>query len=103
MRCPKCGAENKNAAKFCGQCGSGLAAAPDRKNPRPEPARAGATATDAAGPFWRPDWRWHVRTLLIIYAVLTALYFVLNIFLSRVPEPYRMRDIPREITPWLKR
>ena len=32
----------------------------------------------------------------------TADTFRRDTFLLRVPEPYRMREVPREVTPWLK-
>ena len=54
-------------------------------------------------PLWTPHWRWHLKALVIIYIVLAIAYFVINTFLTRVPEPYRMRDIPKEMTPWLKK
>jgi hypothetical protein len=56
---------------------------------------------ETSPPPWRPSWRWHAKTLLIIYAVLIALYFVINAVLARLPVPYRPRQIPKELTPWL--
>ncbi len=58
MKCPnpKCNAELKESDKVCRKCGAPVSV--------PEP--------------WMPDWRWHVKTLAIIYAALTVLYFVLK-------------------------
>lgn len=52
---------------------------------------------------WRPTWWWHVKTLLVIYVLLTVVFFVVDRFLSRLPEPHRLRDVPPEMTPWLKK
>jgi hypothetical protein len=69
-----------------------------------KPPKAEKEKTPAKPPeFWRPDWRWHAKALLGIYVFLAVAYFALSAFLSRVPEPHRMRDIPKEMTPWLKR
>lgn len=104
MKCPKCGSDNRRAAKFCGECGAVLAgsAAPEAVKAAAKPAPREGPRADAAASLWSPDWRWHLKALLAIYAVLAVLYFVVGQFLSRVPEPYRMRDIPPEMTPWLK-
>lgn len=73
-----------------------------KQNPKTE-KKQHQDAAAAARVFWRPDWKWHLRALGIIYAGLVVVYFALSAFLSRVPEPYRMRDIPKEMTPWLDR
>jgi hypothetical protein len=52
---------------------------------------------------WWPTWRWHLKALAGIYLFLTIFYFVVDHWLSRLPEPYRLRDIPMEMTPWLKK
>jgi uncharacterized membrane protein YvbJ len=103
MKCPACGLDNKKTSKFCSQCGTGLAAASTTK---PKAAAADTreiSATDVSADLWRPDWKWHLRTLAIIYAILCVAFLGISRFLSKVPEPYRMRDIPKEMTPWLKR
>lgn len=81
MRCPECGIENKDKASLCKKCGRELALAPA----------------------WFPDWRWHLKTLGIIYACVTALYLAVSSLLHRLPEPYHIRKIPPEVTPWLRR
>ncbi len=80
MKCPFCEADNKEGAAHCRKCGTDITGSPP----------------------WRPTWRWHVKTLLIIYAVLVVLYFTIDGFLSRLPEPYRARPVPKDMTPWLK-
>lgn len=75
MKCPQCQCDNKENAKNCKKCGTDLAAVP----------------------LWQPTWRWHLTTLAIIYVALVVLYFALNILL----KPY-LRQIPKDITPWLK-
>ncbi len=100
MRCAKCGTDNRKTAKFCAQCGAGLSAVSSKaaaSPAAPEPAR------EAPVHFWRPDWKWHGKVLGAIYASLVVIYFVLSAFLSRVPEPFKLRDIPKEMTPWLQR
>jgi hypothetical protein len=74
MKCPKCQIENKEGAKSCRKCGTDLVQVA----------------------LWRPSWKWHVRTLVIIYGLLIIAFFVLN----QVLKPY-MRQIPGDITPWL--
>ena len=107
MKCPKCASDNRVSSKFCGRCGAALPqpGPGNARKPGPAPlsAAAGSGKSPAPNPLWQPTWRWHIRTLLIIYAVLAAVYLVVNRILSIVPEPYRMRDIPKEMTPWLKR
>lgn len=63
------------------------------------------TPTDAppAPALWHPTWRWHLKTLAVVYVVLTAVFFAVDRFLANLPEPYRLRDIPKEMTPWLKK
>lgn len=52
---------------------------------------------------WRPTAQWHLRVLAGVFVAVAVLYFVMDRFLSRLPEPYRLRDIPAEMTPWLKK
>lgn len=80
MNCVSCGFDNKQEAKACKKCGVDL----------------------NIEPLWRPSWKWHAKTLGIIYVVLIIAYFAITSFLSNIPEPYRMREIPKEVTPWLK-
>jgi len=75
MKCSKCQIENKETAKACRKCGAELVLVP----------------------LWRPTWKWHARTLVIIYGILLVAFFLLN----HVLKPY-MRQIPKDITPWLK-
>ncbi len=101
MKCPSCGLENKKTSKFCSQCGTAVATAPAAKPKAAAPREI--LATDVSADLWRPDWKWHLRSLAVIYVVLFIVYLGISRFLSKVPEPYRMRDIPAEMTPWLKR
>lgn len=75
MKCPTCKTENKDAAKACKKCGSIF----------------------NVQPLWSPSWKWHAKALGIIYISLILIYFLLNWFL----KPY-LREIPPEVTPWLK-
>jgi hypothetical protein len=75
VKCPACGIDNKENAKNCRKCGAVL----------------------NIQPMWSPTWEWHGKALAAIYAGLIVLFFALNWFL----KPY-MRQIPPEITPWLK-
>ncbi|MBI4054983.1 MAG: hypothetical protein HY402_02495 [Elusimicrobia bacterium] len=79
MLCPACGGENKETAKSCKKCSFDLAAPPP----------------------WMPSWRWHLKTLGILYVCLTMLFFGLKYLLRRLPPPYHIREIPQEMTPWL--
>ena len=76
MKCPKCQNENKDTAKACRKCGNNFIVEP---------------------PLWRPSWKWHARTLLVIYVLLLIMFFLVN----HIMKPY-MRQIPKDITPWLK-
>lgn len=75
MKCKKCQFDNKEGAKVCRKCSYDL----------------------TLPPLWRPGWKWHARTLTIIYALLIMLFFTLN----HVLKPY-LRQIPSDVTPWLK-
>jgi hypothetical protein len=79
VKCAGCGSENKDNAKVCRKCGRDM----------------------AVPPAWHPDAAWHLKTLGVIYAVLTVLYFGVTSVLSKLPKPYQLRDIPIEMTPWL--
>ena len=81
IKCPSCGKENKDTAKTCKKCGVEL--------------------TVPSG-FWMTDWKWHFKVLSIIYVSLIILYFAISTLLSRVSPPYRVREIPKEMTPWLR-
>ena len=72
------------------------------KNDNPKQDRKPDTLTAPVEPMWRPTWKWHLRVLAGIYVALTGVYFAVSAFLSRVPPPYRLREIPKEITPWMK-
>ena len=52
---------------------------------------------------WLPDRAWHLKALGGIFLALVLVYFGLSAFLSRLPPPYGLREIPRELTPWLKK
>ena len=52
-------------------------------------------------PAWLPDAAWHLKTLGIIYTILTIIYFSVSAGLSKLPKPYHLRSIPVEMTPWL--
>jgi class 3 adenylate cyclase/tetratricopeptide (TPR) repeat protein len=56
MRCPSCGNENREGARFCDSCGTDLTAAPAADEPRPEPLLADVP-TEIAG-------RYRVRRFL---------------------------------------
>jgi hypothetical protein len=43
-----------------------------------------------------------LKTLGVVYLVLVAFYFAVDRWLSRLPPPYRLREAPPEMTPWLK-
>lgn len=81
MKCVVCQTENKETAKICRKCGVDLNVAP----------------------MWKPTWKWHFKVLGIIYGLLIVAYVGISYFLSRVPSPYRLRDIPDEVRPWLKK
>lgn len=60
MRCPKCGHDNKENAKVCAKCKADLR----------------TTLIE------EPTWKWHVKVLAIIYAILGIAYILLRIFLK---------------------
>jgi hypothetical protein len=70
-----------------------------KSNAKVKPAPPAVPLGDA----WRPSWMWHVKVLAGIYIFLTVFYFAVDHWLSRLPEPYRLRDVPMEMTPWLKK
>ncbi|MBU2567846.1 MAG: zinc-ribbon domain-containing protein [Elusimicrobia bacterium] len=75
MRCPKCNADNKDDVKFCKKCGTPL----------------------VVKQTWKPTWKWHLKVLGIIYVVIIALFFLINWLLRDY-----IRELPTDITPWLK-
>ena len=82
MKCIACQTENKEGVNSCKKCGANL----------------------QAEPLWKPTWQWHLKVLGIIYVVLIVAYFSISHFLGKVvSEPYRMRHVPIEVTPWLKK
>ena len=81
MICSVCGNDNKEGIKLCKKCGVDV----------------------NIEPLWRPNWKWHASVLGAIYVVLTIAYFAISKFLTDIPEPYRMREVPAEVTPWLKK
>jgi len=60
MRCPKCGYNNRDDAKSCVKCKADL---------RPVLIE-------------EPTWKWHLKVLAIIYAILGLAYVLLRIFLK---------------------
>ncbi|MCX7957154.1 MAG: hypothetical protein N2643_04595 [Endomicrobia bacterium] len=75
IKCQYCGFVNKPETKICKKCNKPL----------------------VVEPIWKPDIKWYLKVLGIIYLVLIGLFFLLNYLL----KPY-MRKIPPEITPWLQ-
>lgn len=75
-KCPHCGFVNKPDTKICKKCNKPL----------------------VIEPLWKPDIKWYIKVLLIIYLFLIVLFLLLNHFL----KPY-MRKLPPEITPWLQK
>jgi ABC-type glycerol-3-phosphate transport system permease component len=45
---------------------------------------------------WTPTLKWLLTSLGVIYVVIVLLFFLFNFLLKDY-----MRDIPKEITPWL--
>jgi hypothetical protein len=45
---------------------------------------------------WQPNLKWFLTVLITMYVLITIAFFTVNFLL----KPY-MRDIPKEITPWL--
>lgn len=79
MKCLNCGQENKDKADDCRKCGRDL----------------------SLPPAWFPDWKWHIKTLTLIYCVLIVVFFVAKFSLHKLPPPYHLREIKPEVTPWL--
>jgi hypothetical protein len=80
MKCPNCNQENKDKAKTCRKC--------DREMSLP--------------PAWFPDARWHLKVLGTIYVCVVIFYYSVSFLLRKLPKPYDIRNIPIEITPWLR-
>jgi hypothetical protein len=74
---------------------------PNKENPKDKNKPVAPTAP--VEPMWQPTWKWHLKVLGGVYVVLAIAYFAVSTFLSRVPPPYKLRDIPKEITPWMKK
>ena len=55
MKCLKCGTVNKKEVNICKRCGQTLESGP-----------------------WQPSWKWNIKALLIIYAVLITVYFIIK-------------------------
>ena len=81
MICLVCQTDNKDNARVCRKCGADLQAAP----------------------LWKTTWAWHGKVLAAIYLVLVVAYFAISAFLQKIPEPYRIREVPKEITPWMQK
>ena len=81
MKCPNCSADNKDNAKGCKKCGRDL----------------------TIPPAWFPDFKWHARTLGILYVAITLFYLGVSFALRKLPKPYQFRRVPAELTPWLKK
>lgn len=79
-RCLNCGQENKETAKLCRKCGKDL----------------------TVPPAWFPDAAWHAKTLVVIYGALGVFYLGVTFALKQLPKPYNLRQIPIEMTPWLR-
>ena len=79
MKCLVCASDNKDGIKNCRKCGVDLEMAP----------------------VWKPSWEWHGKVLAVVYSLLVVAYFALTTFLSRLPAPYGLREIPKDVTPWL--
>ena len=43
-----------------------------------------------------------LKILCVLYCLITVAFFVLQYGLNKLERPYHKRDIPAEITPWLK-
>lgn len=81
MKCADCGQENKDTAKVCRKCQRDL----------------------HVPPAWFPDGKWHLKTLGAIYAGLIVFYLGVSFVLKQLPRPYHLREIPLEMTPWLRK
>lgn len=47
---------------------------------------------------WQPNLKWFLKVLITMYVIIIIAFFVINFLL----KPY-MREIPKEITPWLNK
>ena len=43
-----------------------------------------------------------LKAVVIIYAFLLALFFIVSMITDKLPKPYHKREISAEVTPWLK-
>ncbi len=80
MLCWQCANENKDTAKMCKKCGVDL----------------------RLPPVWRPTWKWHAKTLAVIYCMLVLIYVVGIYMVKKLDAPYNQRERPEEMVPWLK-
>jgi hypothetical protein len=78
--------------KFKKHCDSKLSNVQFEKSADGEKTNRGCAEPD----FWRPTYKWYAKVFGIIFGVLIAAFFILNILL----KPY-MRVIDPDITPWL--
>lgn len=81
MKCPNCAVDNKDSAKACKRCGKDL----------------------ALPQAWFPDFKWHAKTLGVLYALIAVFYLGVSFALRQLPKPYNFRTVPAELTPWLKK
>lgn len=44
----------------------------------------------------------HLKTLLIIYAILGVIFITFSYVADNLKNPYQKRTISMEVTPWLK-
>ena len=72
------------------------------KTPLPAAKKGSGPRSPVSDP-WRPTWKWHLKVLGGIYLALIIVYVGVTALLSRLPPPYGLRNVPREITPWLKK
>lgn len=79
MKCPECNVENAKGVTQCQKCDAHLYEIPS----------------------WFPNWKWHLKVLGAIYAVLIISFAVLKFTLPMLKPPYHIRQIPAETTPWL--
>lgn len=43
-----------------------------------------------------------LKAIVIIYAVLLGVFYIVNMVTDKLPKPYHKRTISAEVTPWLK-
>ncbi len=67
MKCPKCGTENKQGTKFCGNCGFSLAKIEKAKENKPTAVETRKPGTTAAGGV--PIWMWIVLAVCLLILI----------------------------------